>query len=272
MSLEARVSERVRDVANRLVRSDPVMRQSFRQAERILVTTAESAKLVPERFRDKCEVQLGVGLSRSYLGWTGPGQRRREGTLKLLYAGRLLEWKGVDLGLRALKSARECGAKVDLTIVGSGPAEPGLRRLAAEFAIEDAVRWLKWLPQIELLDQYRRHDVFLFPSLRDSGGMALLEAMAHGLPVVCTNCGGPGVIVNESCGRVVATGGRRAEDVAEDLTEALVTLSANRGLLGRLGRGARERAWEFDFRKMVTQVHPLVEADAPAVAAWSEMR
>ena len=272
MSLAARVREHARDVANRLVRSDPVMRQSFRQAERILVTTAESARLVPEKFREKCEVQLGVGLSRNYLGWTGPGRRAGEGVLRLLYAGRLLEWKGVDLGLRAVQAARECGVKVELTIAGSGPAEPGLRQLAAKLGIEDAVRWVKWLPQSELLEQYRRHEVFLFPSLRDSGGMALLEAMAHGLPVVCTDCGGPGVIVNESCGQVVATGERSAEDVVGELAEALVTLSTNRGLLAQLGRGARRRAWEFDFHEVVTRVHPLGQTDTPAVAVRAEMR
>ena len=42
--------------------------------------------------------------------------------------------------------------------------------------------------------------------------MVVLEALAHGLPVVCTDCGGPGIIVTERCGRVVATGARKRNE------------------------------------------------------------
>ena len=95
------------------------------------------------------------------------------------------------------------------TIVGDGPARSGLQRLAAELGVNDAVRWVPWVPHAELHEHYYQHDVLLFPSLRDSGGMVVLEALAHGLPVVCTDLGGPGVIVNERCGRVVQNGGTK---------------------------------------------------------------
>jgi len=82
------------------------------------------------------------------------------------------------------------------TIVGEGPAREGLERLAAELGVEQDVRSVAWLPHERLHAHYYQHDVLLFPSLRDSGGMVVLEALAHGLPVVCTDCGGPGVMVN----------------------------------------------------------------------------
>jgi glycosyltransferase involved in cell wall biosynthesis len=256
MSRAAWLQEWTRDLANRITRIDPIMRHSFRKAERILVATPESRDLVPQAFHDKCEVQLGVGLSREYLGWTGPRNRPHGPVLRLLYAGRLLEWKGVDLALRAVRSVREHGVAVRFTIVGHGPAEPGLRRLAADLALEDDVRWLKWVPQPELKQHYYLHDVLLFPSLRDSGAMVVLEALAHGLPVVCTDCGGPGTIVNGRCGRVVATAARRKEEVVDALADALIELSADPALLKKLGRAARARAWEFDFHQVATRVHP----------------
>ncbi|HZD30317.1 MAG TPA: glycosyltransferase family 4 protein, partial [Candidatus Angelobacter sp.] len=195
MSPQAKLTEWVRELANRAVRIDPVMRRSFRQATRILLATAESKRLVPEEFHEKCEIQIGVGLSPEYLGWSGTGQRTPVSVLRLLYAGRLLEWKGVDLALRAVRAVRTKGVAVRLTIAGQGPAEPDLRRLATELDLDDAVQWLKWVPQSELERHYQEHDALLFPSLRDSGGMVVLEALAHGLPVVCTDCGGPGQIV-----------------------------------------------------------------------------
>ena len=104
LSNNARLREAVRDVANGLVKADPTMRSGFRSAEKILVATAESRALVPRVYHEKCQVQLGIGLSREYLGLTARRRRRSAGSeLRLLYAGRLLEWKGVDLALRALR-------------------------------------------------------------------------------------------------------------------------------------------------------------------------
>ena len=75
------------------------------------------------------------------------------------------------------------------------------------------MRWVEWLPHDQLHEHYYQHDALLFPSLRDSGGMVVLEALAHGLPVVCTDRGGPGLIVNRRCGRVVKTSGRTKDEV-----------------------------------------------------------
>ena len=103
MSRSARLREWMRDLANRATRLDPLMSHTFRNAERILLATPESRALVPQAFHAKCEVQLGVGLSREYLGWIGPRTQPHTPALRLLYAGRLLEWKGVDLALLAVQ-------------------------------------------------------------------------------------------------------------------------------------------------------------------------
>ena len=68
----------------------------------------------------------------------------------------------------------------------------------------------------EVEDRYRSADIFVFPSLRDSGGLVVLEAMAHGLPVVCADLGGPGLIVDETCGRAVSAKGKNKRQLASE--------------------------------------------------------
>ena len=189
MTRRAKWRESVRDVANRAIHADPIMRSSFRRAERILLATPESLRLVPATFQEKCTVQLGIGLSREYLGWTGRKRKTPDSRLRLLYVGRLLEWKGLDLAMHAIRRLRDRGVRVRFTIVGDGPAREALQRLAAELGVEQDVRWVAWLPHDQLHEHYYQHDALLFPSLRDSGGMVVLEALAHGLPVVCTDRG-----------------------------------------------------------------------------------
>src|SRR5450755_1014907 len=258
MTRAAKLRESVRDVANRAIHADPIMRSSFRTAKRILLATPESLQLIPAKFQEKCTVQLGIGLSREYLGWTNQKRNEPDAGLRLLYVGRLLEWKGLDLAFQAMRLLRNRGVLARFTIVGDGPARKSLEQVATVLGMTDDIGWLAWQPHEQLHELYYQHDALLFPSLRDSGGMVVLEALAHGLPVVCTDRGGPGHIVNGRCGRVVQTLGRTKDEVIVEMADVLHQLSCDRPLLKRLGAVARKRAWEFDFQKVVTRLHPMV--------------
>lgn len=85
--------------------------------------------------------------------------------------------------------------------------------------------------------------------------MVVLEALSHGMPVVCLDLGGPGVAVDESCGRVVRTAGRSEEEVIERLAAALHELGQVPAMRERL-EGARARAVAFDWAKKVRRLNP----------------
>lgn len=109
--------------------------------------------------------------------------------------------------------------------------------------------------QSELKDFYRQHDVFLFPSLHDSSGNVVLEAMAAILPIVCLNPGGPGVIVDDTCGWRVATFGKSAKDVVNELAEELIRLASDDVLRKRCGNNSGERIQhQFTWEKVVRKV------------------
>ena len=255
MTSGARAFELARDCANRLTRFDPLMRIAFRQAKRIYVTSTDSLNLVPGKYRHKCEVHLAVGLTRQQLGFscrTAAGSHRE---LRCVYTGRLLEWKGLHLLLLALECLQAQAAPVHLTIIGDGPARASLHSLAHQLGIANLITWHPWLARDEVQRKLHQHDVFVFPSLRDSGGMAALEALAHGLPVICTDLGGPAHIVDSRCGRVIVTHDRCAEMVAQDIALHLNQLAENPGLRQSLSIGARRRAWEFEFRRLVETIY-----------------
>jgi glycosyltransferase involved in cell wall biosynthesis len=109
------------------------------------------------------------------------------------------------------------------------------------------VRFLGRLDQRALLAGYAEHDVFIFPSLRDSGGMAVLEAMAAGLPVICLNVGGPALSVVDGTGIVV--GARSPGQVIADLADAISAFATDEPYRTRLGAAARRhveahRSWD----------------------------
>jgi glycosyltransferase involved in cell wall biosynthesis len=134
-------------------------------------------------------------------------------------------------------------AMVELTVLGTGPEAKRLSALVASLGLRDSVNWI---PRLEAVDDvyrlYREHDVFLFPSLHESGGMAVLEAMAAGLPVICLALGGPGVSVTEECGVLIqpTTPGR----VVDEMASALLRLATDRDLRRKMGTAAERRVLE----------------------------
>ncbi len=253
----------LRDGANALARLDPMMRRTFHQAELILLRTPDSRRLVPKPDRAKIRVQLEIGADMPVISAVTKTTSREGDEFRVLYAGRLIYWKGLHLGLRGFAALARGRAGARLTVVGQGEAEGRLRRDAATLGIADRITWRPWTDRDRLAAAYRAHDVLLFPSLHDSGGSVVLEALAHGLPVICLDLGGPGLIVGRECGRVVATKGRGAAEVADGLGRALIELAEDPALRSTLAAGARRRAREFDWRAQVARVYPPIARSCP---------
>jgi glycosyltransferase involved in cell wall biosynthesis len=246
-----------RDAANMLVRFDPLMRRTFAKAERIFVTSRQTRDLVPRGYWSKTQIKLAIALDSS-----GVGELRKERAAqppRIFYLGRFLYWKGMHLGLACFSDFLRHYPDARLSMIGSGPDEAHWRHLARQLRIENSIDWVPWVNRAELADIYRNHDVLLFPSLHDSGGMVVLEAMQHGLPVVCLKLGGPGVLVDDTCGIALDTSGHSAHSLIEAMAERLVQLFDNRATLERLSLGARKRASNMDWYSVVEQIYTPID-------------
>ena len=270
--------ELVRDGLNLLALVDPMTRQALAAARLIYVSGPDTARLVPSRHRGKVRIGLQVGID---LPAPARQEERRpeedheaaaDRPLRLLFVGRCLAWKGMDIGLAALAELLARGRWARLTIAGTGPAAVRWRAQAHRLGIDDALDWLAWVEHDRMAEVYRAHDVLLFPSLHDSGGQAVLEALAHGRPVACFDLGGPGSMVDASCGRVVVTRGRGRREVVRGLADALQELADSPALRRRLGQGARARAARYAWPRQVATGLRRDRADACGRTAWPAVR
>lgn len=252
--LRGYLADLARDMANWLVRVDPLMASVYKRAGLTLCKTAETLQRIPGRYRDKCRVYLEVGTDAR--AQPPPRHHATEGRFRVLYVGRLLYWKGVHLGLMAFARLLERHPEAHLTIVGSGRDERWLHALAQRLGIGEAVTWISWLERDAVLQVYPRHDVFLFPSLHDSSGNAVLEALAGGLPVVCLKLGGPGELVDDSCGVRVLPGA--PAQVVRGLARALLALADEPRLVERMSQAAERRARvQFSWQCQVARMEAL---------------
>jgi glycosyltransferase involved in cell wall biosynthesis len=252
LPLKARIAESLRGSANRLALLNPTLRTCLKRATAVAARTPESAAWLVMAGAKEIQISPDIGIESD--PWSRPKESPGSPTLKCLYAGNLLGLKGVHLAVEAIAQAVARGADVSFTIVGRGPMLQRLRESVDRCGIGDRVRFVDWLSQRELFGQYARHDVFLFPSLHDSGGTVVLEAFAHGLPVVCFNLGGPGYWVDAETGIAVSP------DAVSNLTEALCELADDRARLGRLSSGALQKAQRATWDAAVDAIYDRVES------------
>jgi len=175
-----------------------------------------------------------------------PTDRTGDEPLRVLFAGRLLGWKGAHLAIRAVADARQHGTPIDFTLVGRGPYEAELRRLAKCLGMEEAIRWIPQMPQQELFGLYRTMHCFLFPSLHDSSGNVVLEAQANGLPVICLGVGGPATLVTAESAIVIPADGGEGEVVGQ-ISQALSRLFSDEARRREMAGAARRHAETFTW-------------------------
>jgi glycosyltransferase involved in cell wall biosynthesis len=190
---------------------------------------------------------LEIGIAGGYGAAPNAASGAEPETFRVLYVGRLIYWKGLHLALRAFAEARKTMPQMKMTVIGSGPDESWFHSLAQNLQLESVVEWIPWMSQPEVLKNYSHHDVLLFPTLHDSSGNVVLEALSRRVPVICLDLGGPGVIVDNSCGRVVGTAGKNEAEVVTGLSAALHQLASHRERqVCRAGAQARAEEYRWD--------------------------
>jgi glycosyltransferase involved in cell wall biosynthesis len=168
--------------------------------------------------------------------------------------------KGVHLAIRALARARAQGVDVTLSIVGDGPAREDLRALARRLGLQPYIVWHGQIPRQKLFGLYARHHAFLFCSVRDAAPTVIVEAWAHGLPVICLAIGGPGEMVDATCGRAVATKQRSEDGCVADVAAAIAEFAADEELRLALGRGAKARYRQSSWDRVTAALYAEIES------------
>lgn len=167
--------------------------------------------------------------------------------------------KGYDVLLPAFAEAVKKYPDLKLKIGGGGYEEFKLHELAEELGLQNQVEFLGRLKNDEVLDLMYQSDAFVLASRHETFGVVFIEALAQGLPIIATRCGGPESIVNEGNGLIVDV------ENQTQLTEALIKLYENRDKYHP--SALRENCLnEFGEDKVIAQIiNAYQRATAPSV-------
>ncbi|MBU1019242.1 MAG: glycosyltransferase family 4 protein [Patescibacteria group bacterium] len=157
----------------------------------------------------------------------------------LLYIGRIHLDKGLDVLLKAIKDIEN----ITLDLVGSGPDEENLKKMAENLGINNKVFFHGWKSPNEVIKYFEKAKIFVHPALwPEPFGMAVVEAMAAGIPVITTEGTGSTEIVGD-------TGLRFTKKNSKQLKKNIEKLLNSDRLYKELSKKAKDRAQEYDYRR-----------------------
>jgi glycogen(starch) synthase len=132
-----------------------------------------------------------IGLIANPVPFDAPRPAPVTGLRRWLYVGLLIPRKGVGQVLEAFAACHEDDPSLTLTVIGEGPLRDELAGRAVDLKVAEAVTFLGALPPDEAQRAMREHDLLVHASRLETFGVTVVEAVAAGMPVLVTRCGGP---------------------------------------------------------------------------------
>jgi phosphatidylinositol alpha-mannosyltransferase len=178
-----------------------------------------------------------------------PIARWQDGTKNILFVGRFEPRKGLLDLLKAYRILRKTGCQCRLIVVGSGPQDKEVRRYLATRKL-GGVEFLGRVSDDERDALFKTADVYCSPATgRESVGIVLLEAMAAGTAIVCSDIHGYKGVVRRGREALLVPPGR-----PKAIAGALATLLANDDMREAMGRSGLERAQEYSWERVTAKV------------------
>jgi glycosyltransferase involved in cell wall biosynthesis len=252
--------ELARMLSNAVCRQLPSVRTCIRRASHVFVANPETeslvrnlrgsphgiSRLVPSFFPDD-RVQA-FARAASLRQTTGP--------LRLFAGGNLEGRKGIALALRALARVKAEGVSFRFWVGQIGPELSHLQQLVRRLRLEREILF-GFLSREDYRKELGTTHIFLLPSLRESTGSTMMEAMLAGCVPIVADCGGPAHIVTRDCGYKVPVS--TPKQMIDDMTRTIVSIHRNREIIREKGAAAAQRIatlfTEENYRKTVNSVY-----------------
>lgn len=263
LSLKNRLVEWLRSKIIQTASLNPLFYIPAMKASAIIVRTEDSKKIFPQSVQKKIFLSLETCMDQGTLDFYRAKSLEQKEIVNFVYTGRLIPLKGIEIPIRAMKKAKYRD-RMHLMIVGKGQQKQYLQDLVKRIGLEKQIEFMDYMPRNEALAFVRNQDVFVFPSLKEGGTWALLEAMAIGLPAICHDTSGMHVIADEKCSVLIRPEGMESSIL--QFADAMDSFVVDQKLIVTKGRAAHERVeklfvWDTKERLIKEILEEIKKAD-----------
>jgi glycosyltransferase involved in cell wall biosynthesis len=240
-SYKNQMYEVLRLVRRMLGEIDPFTRLTTHRSALIYAATKDTAERIHGLGAHDVRCLPAIGISDIELSKLSQFPPPPTECFRFINIARLLHWKGIHLGLQAFALANISDS--EYWIVGEGAELNRLQEMVADLEIERKVRFLGMLSRDEVLVKLVQCSALVHPSLHDSGGGVILEAMAVGRPVLCLDLGGPSAMISSDVGiKIPAITPAQA---VRGLADGMVKIANSPELCRDMGLSGQEKVRQY---------------------------
>ena len=239
LPFKQRIVQLFRYILNYTTIINPLILLPACKSEVILARTPNTKDIMPFFTRKKTRVLLETAMEDEIF----KREKKEYGAevIKMVISARFISIKNIPLVIKALKYI-QTSKPWKLTLLGSGPDKKLIENTIKAEGVGQQVSIIPYLPREEALDMIEHSDIFIFPSLKEGGTWALMEAMAIGLPVVCLDWAGMAVeTTSDTAIQIPVSNSRKME---KDFGHAISLLINSPQLRKQIGQAARKRIKE----------------------------
>jgi glycosyltransferase involved in cell wall biosynthesis len=261
---KARYIEGIRNMVSAIFyRFNPFFKGTLANASLIYCSNKETwsaaTRFLPADQRHKLRMMLDTVLDPRFLATPPPEKRPAQRQLSALWVGRLIPRKGIEILLNTALLLKE--ENFTLTMVGDGPMREKTLEFIRIHGLEKTVQFVGQVDQRKLLEYYRKADLLLFLSYRDSAGLQIVEANSQGVPVLSFDQFGASLLINEDTGIKIPIEGTVGE-MQEKIAGAIRDLTRQPEKLAAMGRhaaiNARAFSWEIREETILKDIKSLL--------------
>lgn len=248
LPFKQRVVQSMRYILIKTAPINPLVYFPSKAAVAIIGRTQNNVEAIPQRYRKKCHVILETAMENGNL-LNERKSIQEKGCVEIISTGRLVPFKNIRMAIEVLKRIRDDGYSFHYTIVGKGPEKKQIEEMVKNYHLAENIKLVGEVPRETVMEYLKMADMYLFPSLREGGSWALMEAMAAGLPVVCFDWTGTGVITDDLCAnRIKPTSMKQDVDCFADAVEDLINNPEKRVAYGVHARERILNVYNWDTK------------------------
>lgn len=244
-----------REFVNKSCSWNPFYKKALRSYYKIYCINNETQKQISRIVGKDVPLMPELALRDEYKNL--PIRKEKNDILKIVFVGRLIGKKGIAFLVDAL-SLMPTDIDWELLIFGDGDDRALIEKQIADSCIGKNVKLMGNRPLNQIAEAYQQADVFVLPSLRETSGNVLLEAMAYAVPIVAFDTSFCRLLKEVDCGVFINTE-QALDNIKEDYCKAIVTLEQDKELAKQMGLNGykyvnSKLTWDEKYRIIVNDM------------------
>lgn len=243
------ILEKVRELINKSRAFSPAYKHKIRKFDAVYAINSETGKILSDALAKPCSRLMELAVADEFRNLDF--EKKQNEKIQIVFLGRLIEKKGLMLFLDVIK-ALKCENDFKVKIYGDGPLKDRITSYIRDNHLQDKVELCGAIEHSLVTDAYKNADIFVMPSLRETSGNVIIEAMAHKVPVAALDMSICSDLKACNCGEFINTN-QSKEDIIKEFASKLNYLIDHSDIRAELGENGckfvnNNLTWDKKFK------------------------